>query len=140
MADVPTLEIATYAEAAQQAGIDPVMIAPPNANASQLDIIAATSQGYTYVVTRFGVTGARDALELEHGDLLAELKARNAPPAVMGFGIASPEAVKQAIQAGAAGAISGSAIVARIARWNGAETVTAIRDFVAQMRQATALS
>jgi tryptophan synthase alpha chain len=43
--------------------------------------------------------------------LLAALKAHNAPPALLGFGISTPEQVKEAIKAGAAGAISGSAIV-----------------------------
>lgn len=44
-------------------------------------------------------------------DVLAKLREYNAPKPVLGFGISKPEQVQQAIKAGAAGAISGSATV-----------------------------
>jgi len=111
IADVPSLEAEPFAQAAQRHGVQPVLIAPPNAGDAQLDVIAKISQGYTYVVTRYGVTGAKDQLHLHHSDLLARLRARHAAPCVMGFGISSRQAVREAITAGADGAISGSAMV-----------------------------
>ena len=51
------------------------------------------------------------------------------PPAVLGFGISTPAHVKQAIDAGAAGAISGSAIVERLQRGEPVEA------FMREMRQ-----
>ncbi len=137
MADVPTLEVAPYAKAAAGAGVDPIMIAPPNADSRQLDLIAQFGRGYTYVVTRFGVTGARRSLNLVHDDLLRELKARNAAPSLMGFGISTPDAVRQAIKAGADGAISGSAIVSMIENWQGKDTLAKINGFVQSMSAAT---
>ena len=44
-------------------------------------------------------------------DMINNLNRFDAPPALLGFGISEPEQVKQALQAGAAGAISGSAVV-----------------------------
>jgi tryptophan synthase alpha chain len=44
-------------------------------------------------------------------NLLAALKDNNAPPTLLGFGISNPNQVKEAIEFGAAGAISGSAVV-----------------------------
>jgi tryptophan synthase alpha chain len=62
------------------------------------------------------VTGAenRAALPLHH--LIEKLAEYHAAPPLQGFGISAPEQVTAAIDAGAAGAISGSAIVKIIER------------------------
>ena len=62
------------------------------------------------------MTGAenRAALPLHH--LIEKLAEYNAAPPLQGFGISAPEQVSAAIDAGAAGAISGSAIVKIIER------------------------
>ena len=111
IADVPSIEAAPYAAAAKAAGIDLVMIAAPNTPPAVLERIAALSSGYTYCVARAGVTGADQQLALDHGPLFAALAEAGAPPPVLGFGIATPDHVSQAIASGAAGVISGSAIV-----------------------------
>jgi tryptophan synthase alpha chain len=61
------------------------------------------------------------------------LRSVGAPPSVLGFGISTPTHVRQALDAGAAGVISGSAIV-RLAVEKGAD---AVRDFVREMKAAT---
>ncbi len=45
------------------------------------------------------------------GHMLDRLNQFNAPPALLGFGISEPAQVKAALESGAAGAISGSAVV-----------------------------
>ena len=132
VADVPSLEAAPYAAAAQGAGIDLVMIAAPNTLRHTLSRIAALSSGYTYCVARSGVTGSDAALALDHKALFDGLRAVDAPPPVLGFGISSPDQVREALASGAAGVISGSAIVARVS-----DGVDAVRDFVASMKAAT---
>jgi tryptophan synthase alpha chain len=134
VADVPSIEAAPYAAAAQSAGIDLVMIAAPNTSPPTLARIAALSSGYTYCVARAGVTGADAQLALDHGALFAALGKVGAPPPVLGFGISSPDQVRQALASGAAGVISGSAIIARVL-----EGANAVRDFVAAMKAATKL-
>lgn len=111
VADVPALEAEPYAEAARGAGLDFVMIAAPNTPAQTLARIARFCSGYTYCVTRMGVTGVRDEFDLGHEPLFTELERLQAPPPILGFGISSPDHVRQAVAAGAAGVISGSAIV-----------------------------
>ncbi len=133
VADVPSLEAGPYAEATRSAGIDLVMIAAPNTPGQTLTRISRLCCGYTYCVARAGVTGERSALELDHGLLFETLRTLEAPPAVLGFGISSPPQVRQALAAGAAGVICGSAIV-RLASEQG---ITAVRDFVAVMKDAT---
>jgi tryptophan synthase alpha chain len=132
IADVPSLEAAPYAAAAREVGIDLVMIAAPNTPRPTLEKIAALSSGYTYCVARSGVTGADAALALDHQTLFAALGEVGAPPPVLGFGISSPDQVRESLASGAAGVISGSAIVSRID--DGAD---AVRDLVASMKAAT---
>ncbi len=111
LADVPTLEAEFFCQAAIQHGIDPVLIASPNVSDTQIQAIARLSKGYVYGVTRSGVTGANERLNLTSKRLIEKLKKAGAPPMLLGFGISKPEHVKQALLEGAAGAISGSAVV-----------------------------
>lgn len=111
VADVPSLEAAPYSEAAKAAGLDLVMIAAPNTPQPVLERIAALSGGYTYCVARAGVTGTSEALTLDHDRLFRGLAQAGAPPPVLGFGISTPDQVRQALKGGAAGVIAGSALV-----------------------------
>ena len=61
------------------------------------------------------MTGAQTSAQFDHEDMLAALKAANAPRPIFGFGISTPDHVRAALAAGAAGVICGSAIVERIA-------------------------
>jgi len=114
VADVPSEEGTPFAAAARAAGVAPVFIASPNAAAAAHDRIAALGAGYTYVLTRAGVTGVERDAGTPATALLAALGARQAPPPVLGFGISRPEQVRAGIEAGAAGVISGSAVVERL--------------------------
>ncbi|RST29524.1 tryptophan synthase subunit alpha [Sphingomonas ginkgonis] len=131
VADVPSLEAEPYSALARATGIDLVMIAAPNTGEEALDRLARLSSGYTYCVARAGVTGERSDLALDHQQLFGKLKERNAPPAVLGFGISSPEQVRAALDSGAAGVIVGSAIV-RIAAEGGD-----VAGFVDSLKTAT---
>jgi tryptophan synthase alpha chain len=86
-------------------------------------------------VARAGVTGADRQLQLDHQALFAKLEAVGAPPPILGFGIAKAAHVEEALAHGAAGAVSGSAIVDLIARGVPPGEVAA---FVAQLKAATA--
>ena len=134
IADVPSIEAVPYAAAAKAAGIDLVMIAAPNTPRAVLDRIATLSSGYTYCVARAGVTGADQQLALDHGPLFAALAKAGAPPPVLGFGIATADHVAQAIASGAAGVISGSAIVRLIGEGKPPADVAA---FIASLKQGT---
>lgn len=134
IADVPSLEAEPFATCARAAGLDFVMIAAPNTRGLALERIARNASGYTYCVARAGVTGARDELSLDHGPLFAKLQALGAPPPVLGFGISTPEHVRQAVDAGAAGVVTGSALVQLVER-PGAEA--ALKQLVTAMKLET---
>jgi tryptophan synthase alpha chain len=135
VADVPVMEAEPFAAAAREHGIAPVLIAAPNTPRATLKRVAELGGGYTYCVARAGVTGAEKEMELDHADLFGALADHGAPPPVLGFGISTPAHVRSALDAGAAGVISGSAIV-RIVE-SEADPLPHLRRFVGEMKAAT---
>jgi len=145
IADLPLRESAPFREAAIKHGIAPIFIAPPNGSDDTLRQVAKYTQGYTYVLSRAGVTGVdvpadssnKETSPAQH--LVAKLTENNAAPGVIGFGISSPEQVKAALATGAAGAISGSAVVKLIENNldDNKAMLTALTKFVQQMKAAT---
>ena len=134
VADVPTLEAEPYSDAARSAGIDLVMIAAPNTPEPALRRIASLSSGYTYCVARDGVTGIDQGPTLRHAPLFEALSQLNAAPSVLGFGIGTPSQVREALESGAAGVISGSALVKRVEAGASPE---ALSSFVSELKAAT---
>lgn len=136
VADVPLLEAEPFAAAARGAGLDPVLIAAANTPADRLRRIAALGGGYTYCLARAGVTGSGEAAQFDQSEMLATLRNAGAPPPVFGFGISRPAHVRAAIRAGAAGAISGSAVIEE-ARSDPSNAAARVRGFVGEMKKAT---
>ncbi len=138
VADVPSEEGAPYAAAAKAAGVAPVFIVAPNTGEEALDRIAELGAGYTYVLTRAGVTGTERAAGTPARTLLDALEQRGAPPPVLGFGVSSPGQVRAGAAAGAAGVISGSAVVTMLERFDRGEiSRKACSKWLESMRRAT---
>ena len=114
VADVPAREAEPWAAEMREAGLEPVLIAAANTPPDTLAEIARLGAGYTYCVTRAGITGVHAAAEFDP-NLVEALRAVGAAPPIFGFGISTPGHVAAAMAAGAAGVISGSAIVGRAA-------------------------
>ncbi|MCZ4336975.1 tryptophan synthase subunit alpha [Shewanella colwelliana] len=139
IADVPVEEAAPFIDSAKAHGIAPIFIAPPNANRDTLQLVSEKGEGYTYLLSRAGVTGTESKAGRPIDEILTRLKEFNAAPPLLGFGIAEPAQVKAAINAGAAGAISGSAVVKIIEanRDNEAALLSALGEFTRNMKAAT---
>lgn len=147
IADLPLRESLPFREAALKHNIDPIFIAPPNASDNTLREVAKSSRGYTYVLSRVGVTGV-DAVQSDKqqeptnqsaNKLINDLNEYSAAPPVLGFGISTPTQVKEALAAGAAGAISGSAVV-KIIENNLSDNqlmLSELSTFVEKMKAAT---
>ena len=137
IADVPAMEAERFKTSASRHGIDTVLIAPPNADNRTIESIAKLTEGYTYVVSRPGVTG--DQTEAHYPkEVLEMLQNHNSAPAVLGFGISTPEQVFEAARVGFRGAIAGSAVV-RVIEQNGDEPEKALADYGRAMREATGI-
>ena len=138
VADAPIAESADFLRAAKEHGIDQIFIAPPNADEVKLREIAAAGGGYTYYLGRAGVTGADRVISGLEKSKIKILKDAGAPPIVVGFGISTPGHVMAALEAGADGAISGSAVVKIIEKNLGDETAMhhELAVFVKEMKAA----
>lgn len=139
IADVPTNESEEFVAAAKKHSIEPIFIAPPTASDDTLRSVATLGGGYTYLLSRAGVTGAETKANMPVGAMLDKLNQFDAPPSLLGFGISEPDQVKQALESGAAGAISGSAVV-KIIESNTQkpdEMLNQLAAFVSSMKEAT---
>ncbi|EKY3198871.1 tryptophan synthase subunit alpha [Cronobacter turicensis] len=139
VADVPVEESAPFRQAAMRHNVAPIFICPPNADDDLLRQIASYGRGYTYLLSRAGVTGAENRAALPLNHLIEKLTEYHAAPPLQGFGISEPAQVKAAIEAGAAGAISGSAIVKIIENNlnDRAAMLDALKTFVRQLKAAS---
>ncbi|AIZ78716.1 tryptophan synthase subunit alpha [Actinobacillus equuli] len=140
IADVPVLAAEEFTQTAKKYGIQSVFICPPNADQVTIERIARLTEGYTYLVSRAGVTSAENQAHAKNLDNLIEcLKRSNSAPILQGFGIAKPEQVKEALALGCDGAISGSAIVKIIESHLDNQTclLAELADFVTTMKNAT---
>ena len=140
VADVPVEMSAPYKAAADKAGVAAIFIAPPNADDATLQKVAELGAGYTYLLSRAGVTGTETRAGKPVGHLIEALIKFQAAPSLLGFGISEPAQVKEAIASGAAGAISGSAVVKIIEKnlADPAQMLAQLEQFVRQMKAATA--
>ncbi len=148
IADLPIRESLPFREAALKHNVAPIFIAPPNASDKTLREVASYSRGYTYVLSRAGVTGVDVKVDDSQATMQEESPAQNlinilneyhAAPPVLGFGISTPQQVKDALTAGASGAISGSAVVKIIEDNlnNHKEMLTKLTTFIINMKSAT---
>ncbi|ORM69971.1 tryptophan synthase subunit alpha [Pantoea rwandensis] len=139
VADVPVEESAPFRQAAMRHNVAPIFICPPNADDDLLREIASHGRGYTYLLSRAGVTGAENRASQPLHHLIEKLSEYNAAPPLQGFGISEASQVKEAIAAGAAGAISGSAIVKIIERHQHepATLLAELKAFVSNLKAGT---
>lgn len=139
IADVPLHESKLFRQSAIKHDIAPIFIVPPNVEDDDLRQIASYGRGYTYLLSRAGVTGTETVAAMPTSELISRIRSYNPAPPLLGFGISTPEHVADAIASGAAGAISGSAIVKLIEQHQQEpqQLLQALDKFVREMKAAT---
>lgn len=139
VADVPMEESAPFHWVGEKTGVATISMVTPLTDDARLAQIAKLGGPYLYVVSRLGVTGRDASLSKSAKPLLRRIKKQGGPPTLLGFGISKPEHVRAAIAAGAAGAISGSAVVEIIAKEsrNRRKQVLEVQNFVARMKHVS---
>ncbi len=109
--DLPPEEGEAAAATFVSSGLDPVFLLAPSSTPARIRRAARLSSGFVYLVSRPGVTGARNDLPEGLPDLVARVRAGiGRTPLAVGFGISSPEQVR-AVSREADGVVVGSAIV-----------------------------
>ena len=122
----------SWASAADEAGVETVLLAALTTPGDRLAAICARSRGFVYGVSLLGVTGERVKLSEGALEMGRRLKEATDKPVLLGVGLSTPE---QAVEASSAadGVIVGSALVRRLLEGGGPEQAGAL---VASFRQA----
>ena len=81
-----------------------------------MSLLAKLAKGYVYAVSLTGVTGSRSELSGELPAFVARVRKQFGEkfPIVVGFGLSTPEHVKQVFDMGADGAVVGSKVIEEI--------------------------
>jgi tryptophan synthase alpha chain len=111
--DLTPEESEEYRAAMRAHGLDTIFLAAPTSTDARLEKIAAVSSGFLYLISRTGVTGAREALPEDLPELARRVRRFTKLPLAVGFGISAPAHVS--VLGGIAdAAVVGSALVAEV--------------------------
>lgn len=111
--DLPLQESKAARDATAEAGLILSMLISPTTPIERAQQIASVSTGFAYVVSRRGITGESSALPADLPDRLSKLREVTRVPMAVGFGISSPDQVREVVSVADA-AIVGSAMVRRL--------------------------
>lgn len=141
VADMPIEEYNSISAYANN-GLDSVFMVSPLTSNNRIKQIAKNTTGFVYVVSRLGVTGARKDLKKSTLSLIRRIMQFADRPLCVGFGISSPTHVRNVIEAGADGAIVGSAIVDLIAKnlKNRKKMLDEVYRYVKKMKEAAKIT
>jgi tryptophan synthase alpha chain len=116
--DLPVEEAKAYRKTAADFGVKTIFLAAPSTSTDRLSLIANASSGFLYLVSRFGVTGAKSTIQNSTIQLIKKVLpyTQRRIPLAVGFGISKPEHAKSIIDAGADAVIVGSAFVNAVNR------------------------
>jgi len=111
--DLPIEETCEYRRVAAEYGLSTIFLVAPSTTDARLRRIVDCSSGFVYLVSHFGVTGARSAVKNSTIELVKRVLpfTRGRIPLAVGFGVSKPEHAQKIVGAGAEGVIVGSAFV-----------------------------
>jgi tryptophan synthase alpha chain len=111
--DLVPEEATAWSAAFRDQGLDLIFLVAPTTSDERLKLIAQEASGFIYAVSRAGVTGARDEMPCDAESLVKRVRAVSDLPVAVGFGISTPEQVRQ-VWRFAEAAVIGSALVRQI--------------------------
>jgi tryptophan synthase alpha chain len=130
--DLPLDESESWERDAAGGGVETVLLAAPITSDERLAELCRRSRGFVYGVNIMGVTGERKSLADSAAVLAKRLKATTDKPAVMGFGVSTPEQAV-AVASEADGVVVASAHMRLLLEGRG---VPAVAEAVAALRAA----
>jgi tryptophan synthase alpha chain len=128
--DLPPEEAGELEALCHEHGLALVYLLAPTSTPERIKLAAAKSQGFIYLVSLTGVTGARNELAAGLSDFVARVRAQTDTPLAVGFGIGAGDQARAVAQL-ADGVIVGSALVKRAA-----ESPDSLRDLAMELRAA----
>ena len=134
--DLTPEESEDYRRILHAQNLDTIFLAAPTSDDERLRKISACSSGFLYLISRTGVTGAKDALPDDLPGLLRRVHHFTDLPVAVGFGISLPGHVS--VLGGLAdAAVVGSALVSEIEKASSVEAASAaLRERVMVLKEA----
>ena len=115
-------EAAGFAASLKMHGLDMIFLVAPTSTDRRLQLVAEQASGFIYAVSRAGVTGTRENMSSEAEKLVNRVRKFSNLPIAVGFGISTPEQVRD-VWRYADAAVVGSALVAAIEKKAGSSDV-----------------
>jgi tryptophan synthase alpha chain len=114
MLDLPVEEASGFRAHLGTVNLDPIFLLSPTTTDERIRASASLGSGFLYVISRLGVTGARERVATDAEPLVKRIRAHSDLPLALGFGISRPEHVAEVCR-WADAAVVGSALVSVIA-------------------------
>ena len=129
--DLPLEEAGPWCAAADDAGVETIMLAAPTASDERLRRVVERTRGWVYSVGLLGVTGERRSLAATATSLARRLKGLTDTPVLVGVGVSDAAQAAEACVV-ADGVVQGASVVRRLME-RGPDAVGA---YVAEVREA----
>jgi len=130
--DLPPEEGGELEASARKFKLDLIYLLAPTSTEERVSMIAKRSQGFIYLVSLTGVTGARQTLPPELEDFVKRVRQKAKQPLCVGFGISTPEQAKR-VATVADGIIVGSRLI-QLMEQN--STLSSLKAFTVSLREA----
>ncbi|HVL66584.1 MAG TPA: tryptophan synthase subunit alpha [Vicinamibacterales bacterium] len=133
--DYPVEEAEPLRRPLVAAGLDPIFLISPTTSDARIRASSQLGAGFLYVISRLGVTGARDEMAPDVEELMRRVRRNTSLPVALGFGISRPEHVAAACRYADA-AVVGSALVTVIAERGRRGAAAGAGEFVRWLKSA----
>lgn len=130
--DLPLEELGPWAEEADAAGVETVLMVAPSSPPERVARICERCRGFVYAVARMGVTGERADLGAEAAAVVGRIREVSDLPVCVGIGVSTAGQAVEVCRV-ADGVVVGSALVRRLLEGGGVE---AAASFVGELRAA----
>jgi len=138
--DLPVEESEPLLSACKKYNINLIFLVAQTTTQERLEKILEHADGFVYLVSLLGVTGAREEIDKTASELAARVRKKTELPLCIGFGISKEKHVEQLkLNSGVNGVIVGSAIVNIIGKNLGdkEKMLLGLKNFARKMKDAT---
>ncbi len=130
--DLPPDEGAELEAISKKHNLDLVYLLAPTSNEERIKLVTSRSQGFIYLVSVSGVTGARGSLPHDLQTFVSRARKATNKPLCIGFGISNAEQARQVAQI-ADGVIIGSRLIQLMENSDG---LTSVCNLIKELRNA----
>lgn len=131
--DLPFEEKEEFDPLCKQYGVDLISLIAPTSK-QRIAMIAKEAEGFLYIVSSLGVTGARSEITTDLSAIVKIVRENTQLPCAIGFGVSTPKQAKEMAEI-SDGVIVGSAIVELMEKY-GREAAEPVGEYVKGMKEA----